>query len=246
MSFWAAGAAVVGALGAGKMSADASKDAAKSGQKGQERAAQVTAEAADRARRDVNRLFPSAQQDLLAGYSGAFDLVGQGIPEQQRLVSQGNLNAQQTTGQGFDQVRAALMGLPVDTANFAPRGVQMSQPIQNPMAGMFGNIGQQQQTRQADALSGIQSNRDLMTAVGGEELGLQNIDNSFWAAVAEGRRGGRTKWGDVGNTFMDSRSMLDATTPEQRQAIVDNSGFKREERQKLAALLNQYHNLGGQ
>ena len=246
MSFWATGAKVVGTLAASHMASKSSKDAAKSGKKGSERAAQVTAESADKARRDVMNLFPSAQQDLLAGYSGAFDLVGQGIPEQQRLVSQGNLQAQQTTGQGFDQVRAALMGLPVDTANFAPQGAQMSQPIQNPMAGMFGNIAQQQQTRQADALAGIQSNRDLMAAVGGEELGLQNIDNPFWGAVAEGRRGGRTKWGDTGNTFMSSRSMLDATTPEQQQAIVDSSGFKREERQKLANLLSQYHNLGGQ
>jgi hypothetical protein len=246
------------------MAADASKDAAAAGAAGQAAAGATTQAAADRARQDVNRLFPSAQQDLLAGQSSAFDIVGQGITEQQRLLGAGNMNAQQTTGQGFGQVQNALMGLPVNQQNFAPQGIAQSQipynPIsgqavpalgaapqqgQQPLSGIFSNLGQQAEQRKADALSGMSSNRDLFSAVGTGELNIPGIDERFWQAISEGTRGGRTKWGKKGNTFFDSNSIAEAVTPAQQQAIVDNSGFKKEERQKLALLMREYQKLRG-
>jgi hypothetical protein len=131
-----AAAALIGAAYSARQSgkaADRASDAA-------EAAGERITDAGLQARQDVFDFFPQAQADLLAGASGAFDIIGQSIPEQQRLLSTGNLNAQGTVGGGFDAVRNALLGLPVDTSVFQPQSVALSQGFQNPF-GQMGGIG---------------------------------------------------------------------------------------------------------
>ena len=134
-----AGAAVVGGAIISSRSADRASDKAAAGA---ERAADKIQTAGEKARVDVLDFFPLAQQDLLTGANLAGDLISRGTQEQQRLLSQGNLNAQQTVGGGFDAIRSALLGLPVNQQAFAPRGITQSQPLQ--VSGIGQQVGGQQ------------------------------------------------------------------------------------------------------
>ena len=100
-----------GAVIGGVVSGEASKKAAATGAAAQERAASTVSEAANKARSEVLELFPLAQSNLLVGAQSAIDVFGAGIPLQQKQLQAGNLQAQQTTAGGFDQQRAALLGL---------------------------------------------------------------------------------------------------------------------------------------
>ena len=118
-------AAIVGgaALG-GVIQGGAAKSAARTGAAAQRRASDAIQAAADRAREDVTTLFPQAQQSLLTGAQGAFDIFRTQLPEQQRLLREGNVAAQQSAAQGFDQARAALLGLPM--GSFAAQDIPTS------------------------------------------------------------------------------------------------------------------------
>lgn len=100
------GSAVIGGI--------TSRKAAKEGRKGQERAAATVAAAGRQAREDVLQQIPAAQEQLLAGARGAFDIFQESIPAQQEQLRAGNLAAQQTAGRGFTQAQQALLGQPVD------------------------------------------------------------------------------------------------------------------------------------
>lgn len=115
-------AAILGAAVIGGVSAER---AGKKGAEAQKEAAGDIQQAAQDARADVLKLFPASQQALLTGAQGAFDIFGQSIPLQQQQLAQGNLAAQQSTSQGFNQAQAALLGLP--TQQFTPQGVEFSQ-----------------------------------------------------------------------------------------------------------------------
>jgi len=129
------GSALLSSRASGKAS-DAAAGAA-------DRSAAQIAEAGKLAREDVLKFFPGAQEDLFAGAGGAFDILGGGVQEQQRALSQGNLAAQQTLGGGFGQIRSALLGLPVDQAGFAPQGIDFTAIPQNPFAPQArGGIGE--------------------------------------------------------------------------------------------------------
>lgn len=100
-------------VGAGVLGAQASKSAARTAAGSAAASRQQIAQAGSQARRDVQQLFPQAQKSLLTGSEAAFDVFSNLLPEQQRLLSQGNIAAQGTTARGFDQTQAALLGLPV-------------------------------------------------------------------------------------------------------------------------------------
>lgn len=238
-------ALAAGVLGSGLLGAKSSKDAAEAGQKGAERASGISQAAAQQARQDVLTMFPSAQKDLLAGYSGAYDLLGQGIGEQQRLLQEGNLAAQGTTAGGFDQVRAALMGLPVDTQGFAPQGIQASQVPANPMMGlggqapMFSNIKEVREQVPIQALSGVENNRQLLNRVASGELPLQGVDTSFWRAVLDDPNRAKD------DPFLSSNSIFGATTPQQQARMVAGSGFNTGNQEKFAQLLSEVQRIRG-
>lgn len=160
----------VGTVGAGILSARAAEKAGDTAAEGAERSGAQIQAAGDLARRDVQRIFPQAQGDLISGAAGAADILSQGVTEQQRLLSAGNVGAQQTLGQGFGNIQAALLGTPINQQAFAPQGVPsaptpqgsplsqpvppqgLSQPIANPFGqalgggqvegGLFSNVGE--------------------------------------------------------------------------------------------------------
>jgi len=76
------------------------------------------------ARADVQRIFPQAQQLGAQGFQGALDVLGGGIPQQLAAFQQGNIGAQQVTGDTFSQIQNAILGLPVNTAAFAPQNIE--------------------------------------------------------------------------------------------------------------------------
>lgn len=123
--------------GGAVLSSRASSRAGEAGAEAATAAAQGIQEAGEAARRDVLDIFPLAQQDLLAGASGAFDIFGQGITGQQQALGQGNLNAQQTLSLGLPQVQAALLGVQAPSSGaFTPQGVQLGQIPTNPFLGL--------------------------------------------------------------------------------------------------------------
>lgn len=102
------------------------------------------------ARADVSSLFPGAQQVQAQGAQGALDVIGQGIPEQLRAFTGGNVGAQQALQTTLPQFQAAILGQPVDFGAFQPvdLGFDTSflQNLQSPTVqqGPLSNIGNQQ------------------------------------------------------------------------------------------------------
>jgi len=76
------------------------------------------------ARADILSIFPQAQQLGAQGFQGALDVLGGGIPQQLAAFQQGNIGAQQVTGDTFSQIQNAILGLPVDPSAFAPQNIQ--------------------------------------------------------------------------------------------------------------------------
>lgn len=76
------------------------------------------------ARADVQRIFPQAQQLGAEGFQGALDVLSGGLPQQLAAFQQGNVGAQQVTGDTFSQIQNAILGLPVDPSAFAPQNIQ--------------------------------------------------------------------------------------------------------------------------
>ena len=249
-------------VGTGYMSSEASKDAAEAGTESAERAAAQVREAADRARKDVNQIFPTAQRDLLSGYSSAYDIFGQGVPEQQRLSSAGNMNAQQTMAGGYDQYSNALMGLPVNQSSWQPKGIATSQVPYNPLSGMpvpgqqatgqqataqsalggsiFSDMANDRETRANSLFSGMKTNADLIAAIVSGDLEMPNVssaDRDWWRKNANQSTGG---------DMMRSNDMLTAS-PEQIQEMVDTSGYNKKNQLRYQNLLQDvanYRNSG--
>ena len=124
-------AQAIATVASGLYSSKKADDAANEGSVAANRAAEEIRDSGVRARGDALELFPLAQRDLLAGSSAAYDLYKAGAAEQQGLVTEGNLAAQQTTANGFDQVRAALLGIPQQGAQaFSPTVIGQKPEIQ--------------------------------------------------------------------------------------------------------------------
>jgi hypothetical protein len=153
VDWWDVGVGVLG-VGIGAAAAhDASRKASHTAADSVEDAGRITQGAAAQARQDVNRLYPQAREDLMTGASGAFDIFNQALGGQQQALQQGNLNAQTTLGQGFNQQQNALLGLPVDQGVFAPKTLGAAPtagqgaplggaaPAGNPLAFQAGGFG---------------------------------------------------------------------------------------------------------
>ena len=77
------------------------------------------------ARGDVQKLFGSAQDNLLTGAQSGLDVFGQTIPQQFSTFQQGNVGAQQQLISGLPQVNNALLGLPTDLSSFQPQQINV-------------------------------------------------------------------------------------------------------------------------
>ncbi len=98
----------------------AEKAAAKKQERAIGDAQNITRESADRARADLNRLFPQAQQTAQQGFQGALDVFGQSLPAQTDVFQQGNIGAQQAILAGLPQIQNALLGGNVDFSQLQP------------------------------------------------------------------------------------------------------------------------------
>lgn len=161
MSFWNAGAAVVSA-GIGAASAKSDRDAAED--LANRSRSDITA-GTEQARQDINLLFPEAQQARLGGFQAAQDIFGSAVPQQAQQFQQGNLQAQQTTGLGAQQMQNALLGLPVDYGFMQPQQTApldfsfLNTPLRQPQT-----MEQAQQAQTTSAISGIANDADLFRA----------------------------------------------------------------------------------
>jgi len=104
----------------------AEKKGAKASIKGIEAGQEFIRQGTEQARRDIQNIFPGAQQALSGGFQGALDIFGQAIPQQANIFQQGNVAAQQQIAQGLPQFQNAILGRPIDFGQFQP--TQLQQP----------------------------------------------------------------------------------------------------------------------
>jgi len=112
MSYWVAGAVVVGAVAGSKSSKDASDAAADSAKKG----IAATQSSANQARTDAINLFASGGTSTQSGINSALRFYQNNAQARVEPFVQGNYAAQQVLGQGATQANNAILGLPVDMA----------------------------------------------------------------------------------------------------------------------------------
>jgi hypothetical protein len=128
MSFLAAavaGTAVVGGLVARNSTNKSINASEAAGERASEQLNQSTA----KAREDLFKLFPAAQQNTQQGYQGALDVFKQALPQQAGVFQAGNVAAQNQLLAGMPQFQNAILGAPVDYSQF--QATQLQQPNMN-------------------------------------------------------------------------------------------------------------------
>lgn len=124
----------------------AAKDAAKQQTRALEEAQAITREGIEQARGDVMNLFPMAQENLLAGSTGAMNVFNQAAPQQMQLAQQGNVNAQRALLAGLPQMQNALLGNAIDYSGLQAQ--QQALPSMNFTMPQFEMVQQDQQATQ--------------------------------------------------------------------------------------------------
>lgn len=287
---WAAAVGAAGAVGGALISADATSKASDKASEGAERSAARIEEAAATARGDVFDFFPSAQKDLLSGAGAAGGLISSGVGEQQRLLSAGNVGAQQTLGAGFTQQQNALLGLPVNQQAFAPREIELSPALQNPLAqniqqdpaaqqtlkaqqvqrwmdstpqqkadllalspqqlaglqrraeqnfqpqNLFSDVGQVKQEADKKVIGGLQTNRDVISAISRGDIEVTGVDLSFFDALAADNPG----WDNQG-TLLEAMKV----SPQALERSFEGSGLSIENQQKWKTLVRELQRISG-
>jgi len=117
-----AAAAVIGAVGtnaAANKQSNAIEDAAKT-------SSEQISDSADKARGDLFKLFPAAQDNAMQGYQGAIDVFKQSTPQQMAFGQSGNIAAQNQLISGMPQYQNAILGAPVDYSQF--QATDLGQP----------------------------------------------------------------------------------------------------------------------
>ncbi len=85
-----------------------------------EAALKLSAENARRARLDALALFPSAQQNMLAGAQAGMNVLGQAMPQQYQQMLGGNVAAQRSLLSGLQGQQQAILGGPIDYSAMQP------------------------------------------------------------------------------------------------------------------------------
>ena len=117
-----AAAAVIGAVGtnaAANKQSNAIEDAAKT-------SSEQISDSADKARGDLFKLFPAAQDNAMQGYQGAIDVFKQSTPQQMAFGQSGNIAAQNQLINAMPQYQNAILGAPVDYSQF--QATDLGQP----------------------------------------------------------------------------------------------------------------------
>lgn len=161
-----------------------------------QRAQELIREQANLARADVLGIFPAAQQAQQQGFQAAANLFGESIPEQARLFSLGNVEAQRAQTQGLAGFRESILGLPQDfSQDFLQQGIQQFTPS-------FGFTGRDISIPTAPSIDSLGLNRG----------GLPEIP-SFFTGIPRG--------GEAG--FAGGEGLEDPvlTTPQTEQGIAE-------------------------
>ena len=116
------GSAVLGAIS----SRNATKSAARAQSDAADKSAAQIAASTAKARGDLFKLFPAAQQNTQQGYQGALDVFSQALPQQANTFQAGNVAAQNQLLTGMPQFQNAILGAPVDYSKF--QATQLEQP----------------------------------------------------------------------------------------------------------------------
>lgn len=111
------GSAVIG----GVVSNNASKRAANAAQQSSDDSIAFMQAAEDRARADINKLFPQATARRSQGYQQSLDLYSQALPNVMGAIQEGNMNAQQTISQSMPQIQNAILGGNIDYGFAQPK-----------------------------------------------------------------------------------------------------------------------------
>lgn len=117
-----AGAAIVGGITSRNST---NKAISAQEQAGEKSSAQIEASTA-KARDDLFKLYPAAQQNMQQGYQGALDVFKQTLPQQANQFQSGNVAAQNQLLAGMPQFQNAILGGPVDYSQF--QATQLQQP----------------------------------------------------------------------------------------------------------------------
>ena len=117
-----AAASVIGAV----TSRSAAKSAGRAQDQASRRATEQTKTSATQARKDVNRLFSSANKSAQGGFQDALDVYSQSAPAQASLFQQGNVGAQNAILAGLPQMQNAILGGNVDLSQL--QAFEVEQP----------------------------------------------------------------------------------------------------------------------
>lgn len=119
-----AGAAA--SAGAAALDHKSNKDAIKSAEKQKEASQRFIQDQVNKARADIFKLFPAAQESRNKGLEAGLDLYGQAFPQMLNSFQQGNVGAQQVISAGLPQMQNAIVGNHVDMGAFQP--VELQRP----------------------------------------------------------------------------------------------------------------------
>ena len=102
------------------------KTATKSAEKQKAASEAFIKEQVDRARADIFKLFPAAQESRQKGLQAGLDLYSQAYPAMMNSFQQGNVQAQNALIQGLPQIQNAILGKPINLQGL--QAVQLQQP----------------------------------------------------------------------------------------------------------------------
>ena len=131
-----AGAVVGSAIIGGISSRNASKKAANAARETSDAQLAYLKEAEDRARNDINTLFPQATDARNRGYQQTMDFLSQATPVTIDAMQQGNMNAQNVISGSMPQIQNALMGGNMNYGFMAPQAVNYEQSLQDLLGGV--------------------------------------------------------------------------------------------------------------
>ena len=120
-----------------------------------------------RARSDVLRAAPAADDNRNAAFQEAINTLSQTTPAQINALQHGGMLAQSALLGGLGLTQDALLGNPINVSGFEPRRVQVDTSLLNRRLPQFTTLPQalgQPNFEEAATLRGIQSDADLFQA----------------------------------------------------------------------------------
>lgn len=127
-----AGTAIVGGI----VNDRASRRAADTAQNTSDAQLAYMRQAENRARQDINSLFPHATEARNQGFQQSMDLLGSALPVTIDALQQGSMGAQNVVAGSMPQMQNAILGGPIDYSFMQPQQVNVD------IAGLLGGLPQ--------------------------------------------------------------------------------------------------------